>query len=180
MHWPLSDLCCGGLSSWNQSRISSMTCGCSRCGSCHRSPFSWCLCKRFRWRPPPRSSPPPSSRCLQRVALYTRPGAGSRTWQCCRGKTGGLSWGQLFCSLGISRAVCRLSLSPEWAGKRLRWIEDKLIIYLTKGSALLQLLWVKCKWGNQRKPKRVFYTSWSTPLHCTSRMYLTHLIVVDD
>lgn len=118
--WPLAGPCCGGLSNWNQSRKGSMTCGCSRCGSCHCSPISSCLCRRCRWKPPPHSSLLPSSRCLQRGAPYTRPVAGSRTWQGCQGRTGGLSWGQLFCSLVTSKAVCRLCFGPEWAGKHLK------------------------------------------------------------
>jgi len=130
-HWSLSDPCCGGLSSWHQSRRGSMTYGCSRYGNCHRSLSSWCLCRRFQWKPPPHSSLPPSSKLLQRGAPYTEPEAGSRTWQGCHCKTGGLSWGQLFCSLETSRAVCRLCFDPEWAGTHL---EDKLNIYLKRGN----------------------------------------------
>lgn len=119
VRWSRSGLCCVGLNSWSQSRRGSKTCGCSQCGSCLRSPSSWCPCRWLRWQPPPRSSQPPSSKLLQREAPYTRPGAGSQTWLSCHGRTGGLSWGQLSCSLETSRAACRLCWGPEWAGRHL-------------------------------------------------------------
>lgn len=117
--WSRSGLYCGGLSSWSRSRRGSRTCGCSRCGSCLRSPSSWCLC---RWRPrmpPRRSSPPPSSRLLQRGAPSRAPGAGSRSGRGGHCRTGGLAWGLLSCCLGIDRAVCRRCSGPGWAGRRL-------------------------------------------------------------
>lgn len=95
--WSPSGPCSDGLSSWNQSRRGSRTCGCSQCGRCLRNQSFWVLCRLLQWRPPPRSSQPPSSRRHQRGAPYTEPGAGSQIGQGGHRRPGGLSWGQLSC-----------------------------------------------------------------------------------